>query len=80
MIFLVISNLTTTNLISAIKLTFAITINLDSCKRAPRGKSGDQQSLLPRAQRDAQREWMKLRFGCMQLGQVQIVQGQTAQG
>ena len=44
-------------------------------KGRPRGKSADHQSLLPRAQRDAQREWMKLRFGCMQ-----IVQGQTGQG
>ena len=33
------------------------------CKSAPRGKSADELSLLPRAQWDAQREWMKLRFG-----------------
>ena len=50
------------------------------CKRAPRDKSADQQSLFPQAQRDAQREWMKLRFGYMQLGHVQIVRGQTGQG
>ena len=31
----------------------------------PRGKSANHQLLLPRAQRDAQREWMKLRFDCM---------------
>ena len=29
-------------------------------KERPRGKSADHQSLLPRAQRDAQREWIKL--------------------
>ena len=28
-------------------------------------ESADELSLLPRAQRDAQREWMKLRFGRM---------------
>ena len=32
------------------------------CKSASRGKSADHQSLLPRAQRDAQREWMKLSY------------------
>ena len=42
-----------------------------SVKGRPRGESADHQSLLPRAQRDAKREWMKLRFGCVQ-GHVHI--------
>ena len=36
------------------------------CKRVPRGKSADYQSPLSQAQRDAQREWTKLRFGHVQ--------------
>ena len=39
---------------------------------ASRGKSADLVSLLSQVQKDAQHEWMKLRFGHMQ-----IVQGQT---
>ena len=55
-------------------------VGVEVCKRATRGKSADHQSLLPRAQKDAQREWMKLRFGRMQLGHVQIMRGQADQG
>ena len=53
---------------------------LIKCKRRPRGKSADQQSLLPRAQRDAQREWMKLRFvACRVTCRLWIGRGQIVQ-
>ena len=37
-------------------------ISILSVKERLRGKSANHQSLLPRAQRDAQREWMKLSY------------------
>ena len=39
--------------------------------------SADKLLLLPQTQKDTQREWIKLRFGYMQLGHIQIVQKKT---
>ena len=43
-------------------LTILLKLSSSSVRERPWGKSADHQSLLPQAQRDTQREWMKLSY------------------